>query len=127
MKSAFISAMEMHSLEFAQVICGLDFVQFSPVLHFGVEMYILLCWRNVICFWSFCYSRWIWNLLFLTLWRIELELWWGLQLKSPSLSPLQISVVVRHDSMHVCYQLPSQKPREWKVLTQLYKSHWVRD
>ena len=50
MKSAFISAMEMHSLEFAQVICGLDFVQFSPVLHFGVEMYILLCWRNVICF-----------------------------------------------------------------------------
>lgn len=46
-----------------------------------------------------------------------------LLLKSASLSPLQISVVVRHDSMHVCYQLPSQKPREWKVLTQLYKSH----
>ena len=25
--------------------------------------------------WFFCYSKWIWELLFLTLWRIELEFW----------------------------------------------------
>ena len=31
-----------------------------------------------IFFLGFCYFKWICKLLFLTLWRVELEFWWGL-------------------------------------------------
>jgi hypothetical protein len=39
---------------------------------------VLLLLRLVSTILGFCYSKWIWGLLFLTLWRIELEFWWGL-------------------------------------------------
>ena len=41
---------------------------------------IILLLRIVFLSWVFCYSKWIWELLFLFLWRIELQFWWGLHL-----------------------------------------------
>ena len=38
---------------------------------------ILVFFFVLFCF-VFCYSKWIWELLFPTLWRIELEFWSGL-------------------------------------------------
>ena len=36
------------------------------------------CWEQFLLSWVFGYSNWIWELLFLTLWKNELEFWWGL-------------------------------------------------
>ena len=36
------------------------------------------CWEQFSLTWVFCYSKWIWELFFLTLWRTELEFWWRL-------------------------------------------------
>jgi hypothetical protein len=50
---------------------------------------VLLSLRIVSISYVFCYSRWIFKLLFLTLWRIELEFWCGFHWISRLLSTME--------------------------------------
>jgi len=48
---SWTSDMEKHSLEFAQQIFGLALVQyFLTMMFFGMAIYILWCWKYVVCF-----------------------------------------------------------------------------
>jgi hypothetical protein len=44
----------------------------------GLLLLLFYCWELVLLSWDLCYARWIWELVFLCLWRIQLEFWWGL-------------------------------------------------
>ena len=56
LKSALTSDMDIQNLEFIQLVSCLAWSSNSSLGHFGVIMYILWCWKYVICF-CFCFYR----------------------------------------------------------------------
>ena len=64
------NTMQVLTLFLCSTACGLGYWFLQKFFY---------CWEQFLLSWVFWYSRWIWEFLFLALWRIELGFWWGLR------------------------------------------------